>query len=320
MPNEFVARNGVIAQNNSIVSGSLTVTQGITGSLFGTASWANNASTSSYVLNAVSASFASTASFAPNIYNTNGTLTGNRILSLGGSSLTFSGSTAANSAVLFSNGNMAIGSVTDGGFKLDISGSSTAGLSLRLSSTNFGQNNVLRMQNVPGSANIIQFINTDGTAQGSFLAGGSGFTYGTYRSNQVNLSGGSGGIGLRVNNGANANITFYGTNSDGDFSTAQFQMFGPTGNVQLQNGGTFTDIASARLAINSTTQGFLPPRMTTTQRNAISAPAQALILYNTTTDRLTYRDATTWQEVQTATEITNNIAPAVALFNYYNFY
>jgi hypothetical protein len=49
MPNEFVARNGVIALNNSIVTGSLTVTNGITGSLFGTSSWAINALTSSFV-------------------------------------------------------------------------------------------------------------------------------------------------------------------------------------------------------------------------------------------------------------------------------
>lgn len=38
MANEFVARNGLISQNNSTVTGSLTVTQGITGSLFGTGS------------------------------------------------------------------------------------------------------------------------------------------------------------------------------------------------------------------------------------------------------------------------------------------
>lgn len=54
MANEFVARNGIIARDNSVVSGSflitgsLTVTgsvnfdQGITSSLFGTASWALN--------------------------------------------------------------------------------------------------------------------------------------------------------------------------------------------------------------------------------------------------------------------------------------
>ena len=39
MANEFIARNGLIAQQSSVVTGSLTVTQGITGSLQGTASY-----------------------------------------------------------------------------------------------------------------------------------------------------------------------------------------------------------------------------------------------------------------------------------------
>jgi hypothetical protein len=44
MPNEFVVKNGFISQNSSTVTGSLIVTGGITGSLFGTASWAITAS------------------------------------------------------------------------------------------------------------------------------------------------------------------------------------------------------------------------------------------------------------------------------------
>jgi hypothetical protein len=48
MANEFIARNGLIAQNNSTVTGSLEVTQGITGSLLGTASYATQALTASY--------------------------------------------------------------------------------------------------------------------------------------------------------------------------------------------------------------------------------------------------------------------------------
>ena len=42
MANEFIARNGIFALSNSQVTGSLSVTNGITGSLFGTASWALN--------------------------------------------------------------------------------------------------------------------------------------------------------------------------------------------------------------------------------------------------------------------------------------
>ena len=62
MANEFVAKNGLISQNNTTVSGSLTVTQGITGSFSG--SLTGTATTASYVLQAVSASFATTASYA----------------------------------------------------------------------------------------------------------------------------------------------------------------------------------------------------------------------------------------------------------------
>jgi hypothetical protein len=46
MANEFVAKNGLISQNNTTVSGSLTVTQGITGSFSG--SLAGTATTASY--------------------------------------------------------------------------------------------------------------------------------------------------------------------------------------------------------------------------------------------------------------------------------
>jgi hypothetical protein len=43
MANEFIARNGLIAQNNSVITGSLIVTAGITGSLQGTATSASYA-------------------------------------------------------------------------------------------------------------------------------------------------------------------------------------------------------------------------------------------------------------------------------------
>jgi hypothetical protein len=44
---------------------------------------------------------------------------------------------------------------------------------------------------------------------------------------------------------------------------------------------TTTDVASSKLTIESTTQGFLPPRMTTAQRTAISSPAEGLIVVQT---------------------------------------
>jgi hypothetical protein len=70
-----------------------------------------------------------------------------------------------------------------------------------------------------------------------------------------------------------------------------------SGNFVLQNGGTFTDIASARLAVNSTTQGFLPPRMTTTEKNAIASPAVGLVVYDTTLNKLCVRGASAWETI-----------------------
>ena len=52
--------------------------------------------------------------------------------------------------------------------------------------------------------------------------------------------------------------------------------------------------ASAILQIDSTTKGFLPPRMTTTQQNAISSPAAGLMIYNTTTNKLMVYNGSAW--------------------------
>jgi hypothetical protein len=59
--------------------------------------------------------------------------------------------------------------------------------------------------------------------------------------------------------------------------------------------GTGTDDPSAKLNVASTTAGFLPPRMTTTQKNAISSPAEGLIVYDNSLHKLYCYDGTTWQ-------------------------
>jgi hypothetical protein len=52
--------------------------------------------------------------------------------------------------------------------------------------------------------------------------------------------------------------------------------------------------ASAQVQIDSTTQGFLPPRMTTTQKNAIASPAAGLMVYDTTLNLMSVYNGTTW--------------------------
>jgi hypothetical protein len=50
--------------------------------------------------------------------------------------------------------------------------------------------------------------------------------------------------------------------------------------------GTSSPAATALLDLTSTTLGLLPPRMTSTQRDAISSPATGLTIYNTSTNEL----------------------------------
>jgi hypothetical protein len=63
------------------------------------------------------------------------------------------------------------------------------------------------------------------------------------------------------------------------------------------NVGIGTPTPSAKLEISSITQGFLPPRMTTTERNAIVSPVAGLVIYNTTTNVLNFYNGTTWGAV-----------------------
>ena len=63
---------------------------------------------------------------------------------------------------------------------------------------------------------------------------------------------------------------------------------GTDGKVQIRTnlnvGSTSYAVASAALEVTSTTQGFLPPRMTATQGSAITSPAEGLIIYVTNTN------------------------------------
>lgn len=56
---------------------------------------------------------------------------------------------------------------------------------------------------------------------------------------------------------------------------------------------------SAILDLESTTQGFLPPRMDTTHRNQILFPSDGMIIYNTSTQTINYYNEliATWEEV-----------------------
>jgi hypothetical protein len=57
--------------------------------------------------------------------------------------------------------------------------------------------------------------------------------------------------------------------------------------------------STAILDLTSTTKGFRPPRLTTTQKNAISSPPAGLIVYDTTLNALSIFNGTGWASLAT---------------------
>lgn len=104
-------------------------------------------------------------------------------------------------------------------------------------------------------------------------------------------SSGSGGIRRLAYDRSTGDFNFIG----GSVASPSTQMtVTGTGSVGI---GTASPDASALLDVSSTTKGFLPPRMTTTQRDAISAPPNGLMLYNSTTNKLQVRAAGAWVDL-----------------------
>lgn len=58
--------------------------------------------------------------------------------------------------------------------------------------------------------------------------------------------------------------------------------------------GTSSPAPSAVFNVTSTTQGLLPPRMTTTQKLAITSPAEGLMVYDLTLHQMSYFNGTVW--------------------------
>jgi hypothetical protein len=181
-----------------------------------------------------------------NIYNTDGTLTGARTLTLGGVALTIEGTTSSR---FQANGNVGIGTTTDAGFKLDVNG--TARVSGTINVTQVS-GNVFRLTNNTYVHSTSAGIQTIDYFNGFVFKNGS----------QVNIKASFGG-----------NIRFL-----------RESIFGTDG----------ANNASAQVQIDSTTKGFLPPRMTNAQKTAIASPAAGLVVYDTTLNKLCVY-TTTWE-------------------------
>lgn len=87
--------------------------------------------------------------------------------------------------------------------------------------------------------------------------------------------------------GTSADTYAFAPNTDNayDIGTTALRLRSLYAATSIGVGGTTID-ASAALQLNSTAKGFLPPRMTATQRDAITSPATGLVVYSTTSNEL----------------------------------
>jgi hypothetical protein len=165
---------------------------------------------------------------------------------------------------------------------------STAGQSNTTGASNafFGENAALN--NTTGSQNSVF-----GRNAGRYIADGT--TSNTITNNSVFL-----GFDTRANASNQTNQIVIGHTAIGLGSNTTV-----LGNTSTTHGrwygslllGTTTNAASSILTMESTTQGFLPPRMTTTQKNAIASPATGLVVYDNTLNKLSVFTGLVWETV-----------------------
>ena len=234
------------------------------------------------------------------------------------------------------SGNVLIGTATDAGFKLDVNGTARVSDTLTLSSstTALSMFSAALTFTQSGGARFINFVNGGITfnntyaftiANGSNIpltATGTDVYIGSQTNNGLFLQRNSAYVYTlnKLNGGNDVSNTF--DIRTGDYTSSAFSSSsgniriysgdntgtggGGFGNLILQHNGTVkrgnvligttTNVASAIVNVQSTTQGFLPPRMTTTQKNAIASPTAGLVVYDTTLNKLCVY-TTTWETI-----------------------
>jgi hypothetical protein len=207
---------------------------------------------------------------------TNQIVIGTAAIGLGSNTTVLGNSSTAFTSIF---GNVGIGTTTNAGFKLDVNG--TARVSGNFLGGNGSYYNTAS-QTIASTSSASHAYFEVSSASGSY--GAITFTKAGSLSTMWNVG---------ADNSNNFYIFRHGINRE------IFKIFESSKNIGIDETAataTFTDVSSAKLFINSTTKGFLPPRMTTTQKNAIATPAVGLVVYDTTLAKLCLY-TTTWETI-----------------------
>jgi hypothetical protein len=94
-------------------------------------------------------------------------------------------------------------------------------------------------------------------------------------------------------------ISFVSNNVMGAATAGDLRIVIPTTTKALVLSSDYSSSTgtSAILEVKSTVQGFLPPRMTTTQKNAIGTPTTGLVVFDTTLNKLCVFVSPSWQTI-----------------------
>ena len=105
-------------------------------------------------------------------------------------------------------------------------------------------------------------------------------------------------------------ISYVGSGSDDDLGALAFLVhpspstnsllaekmrLDHTGSLRVGSSGNAD--ASAVLELSSSSKGFLLPRLTTTERDAISSPSEGLVIFNKTTKKMNLHNGSAWVEM-----------------------
>jgi hypothetical protein len=184
--------------------------------------------------------------------------------------------------------NLLLGTTTDGGQRLQVNGTSRLTGDVTIVTTTNSRNITFENSTARAGVNISQpqatlTFNNGGT----FELYSNNLTF--FTSASTFFTGFQGGAQFIYRNTSSVNA--WATLPDASVPYAW-------GRKLCLTGGTTITVpnASAVLEVQSTTMGFLPPRMTTTQKNAITSPAAGLIVYDTTLNKLCVY-TTAWETI-----------------------
>jgi hypothetical protein len=175
------------------------------------------------------------------------------------------------------------------------------------SSTQLGGNVILRWNGGYGGGGPFDVVVSEGgkvtMPSNLVMANGRGIVYtGTEPVMQL-FTASQGGLVLYQNisdgsNGYAGNTLLLGAETTSGLGPFKAGYFGSTGVFSgIASGNLNQYPASAIMGSVSTTKGFLPPVMTTTQKNAISSPALGLMVFDSTLAKLCVYTGSAWETI-----------------------